>query len=72
MSYAISQTLAYLAALPDEAPSRAKVDAEIDAYCAEQRGDVAAARRALAEAARGHRDFPMKGYLLDRLAGPAG
>jgi hypothetical protein len=71
MTYAIDQALAYLASLPNEPASNPKVDAEIDAFAAEQRGDVATAKRKLLEAIQKYRDFPMKGYALDRLAGIA-
>jgi hypothetical protein len=72
MTYATDQALAYLASLANEPASSAKVDREIDAFCTEHRGGVASARQELLEAARRYRDFPMKDYLLSRLAGAAG
>jgi hypothetical protein len=69
MTYAMDQTLAYLASLPDEPASAAKVDIEIDTFCAEYRGGAASARQALLQAVREYRDFPVKTYVLDRLAG---
>ena len=71
MSYATDQALAYLASLPNEPGSAAKVDREIDAFRAEHRGGAAAAKQELLQAAQGYRDFPMKDYLLSRLARPA-
>ena len=69
MTYATDQALAYLASLPNEPGSTAMVDREIDAFCAEHRGGVASAKQELLGAARSYRDFPMKDYLLNRLAG---
>ena len=72
MSYATDQALAYLASLPNEPASAAKADREIDAFCAEHRGGSAAAKQELLQATRGYRDFPMKDYVLSRLAGITG